>query len=49
MNNAGLVIYRSSLLLLEDEPRLAQQTKTLNVIAHELTRMWYGNLVTVAW
>jgi alanyl aminopeptidase len=49
MENAGLVTYRSSLLLLEDEPRLADQSSTLNVIAHELAHMWYGNLVTMAW
>ncbi|MGS2721826.1 M1 family metallopeptidase [Paraglaciecola aestuariivivens] len=49
MENVGLVTYRSSLLLLEDEPRLAEQSATLNVIAHELAHMWYGNLVTMAW
>lgn len=49
MENAGLVTYRSSLLLLEDQPRLAEQSDTLNVIAHELAHMWYGNLVTMAW
>jgi alanyl aminopeptidase len=49
MENAGLVTFRSSLLLLEDTPRLAEQSSTLNVIAHELAHMWYGNLVTMAW
>jgi alanyl aminopeptidase len=49
MENVGLVTYRSSLLLLQDEPRLAEQSSTLNVIAHELAHMWYGNLVTMAW
>ncbi|KXI28739.1 M1 family metallopeptidase [Paraglaciecola hydrolytica] len=49
MENAGLVTYRSSLLLLDDEPRLNEQSSTLNVIAHELAHMWYGNLVTMAW
>lgn len=49
MENAGLITFRSSLLLLEDEPRLAEQSSTLNVIAHELAHMWYGNLVTMAW
>ncbi|PKH00448.1 M1 family metallopeptidase [Paraglaciecola sp. MB-3u-78] len=49
MENVGLVTFRSSLLLLNDEPRLAEQSSTLNVIAHELAHMWYGNLVTMAW
>ena len=49
MENAGLVTYRSGLLLLEDEPRLAEQARPLSVIAHELAHMWYGNLVTMAW
>ena len=49
MENVGLVTFRSSLLLLEDEPRLAEQSSTLNVITHELAHMWYGNLVTMAW
>jgi len=49
MENAGLVTYRSSLLLLDDEPRLTDQRGPLNVIAHELAHMWYGNLVTMAW
>jgi alanyl aminopeptidase len=49
MENVGLVTYRSSLLLLDDEPRLAEQSTILNVIAHKLAHMWYGNLVTTAW
>jgi alanyl aminopeptidase len=49
MENAGLVTYRSSLLLLDDEPRLTDQRGPLKVIAHELAHMWYGNLVTMAW
>lgn len=49
MENVGLVTYRSSLLLLEDEPSLSEQTRPLGVIAHELAHMWYGNLVTMAW
>ena len=49
MENAGLVTYRSSLLLLDDEPGLTEQSGPLNVVAHELAHMWYGNLVTMAW
>ncbi|NCP66405.1 MAG: M1 family metallopeptidase [Paraglaciecola sp.] len=49
MENAGLVTYRSSYLLLEDEPNLTEQRGPLNVVTHELAHMWYGNLVTMAW
>jgi alanyl aminopeptidase len=49
MENAGLVTYRSSLLLLDDEPRLTEQRGPLTTITHELAHMWYGNLVTMAW
>lgn len=49
MENAGLITYRDSLLLLEDEPGLAERSGPLNVIAHELAHQWYGNLVTMAW
>jgi alanyl aminopeptidase len=49
MENAGLITFRSSLLLLDDEPLLNDQTRPLNVIAHEMAHMWYGDLVTMAW
>lgn len=49
MENAGLVTYRDSLLLLEDNPGLAERSAPLNVVAHELAHHWYGNLVTMAW
>ena len=49
MENAGLVTFRSSLLLLDDEPSLTEQKDPLSVVAHELAHMWYGDLVTMAW
>jgi alanyl aminopeptidase len=49
MENAGLVTYRSELLLLDDEPGLTEQRGPLNVVTHELAHQWYGNLVTMAW
>ena len=49
MENVGLITYRDSLLLLEDNPGLTERTGPLNVIAHELAHQWFGNLVTMAW
>jgi len=49
MENVGLITYRDSLLLLEDEPGLNERKGPLNVIAHELAHQWFGNLVTMAW
>lgn len=49
MENVGLVTYRSELLLRGDNASAGEATSTLNVIAHELAHMWYGNLVTMEW
>ncbi|NDV90585.1 M1 family peptidase [Alteromonas sp. 345S023] len=49
MENVGLITYRDSLLLLEDNPPLTERSGPLNVIAHELAHQWFGNLVTMQW
>ena len=49
MENAGLITYRHSLLLLPEEPDLNARARPLQVVAHELAHQWYGNLVTMAW
>jgi alanyl aminopeptidase len=49
MENAGLIIYRESLLLLDDNPPLAQKRAYASVHAHELAHQWFGNLVTMPW
>jgi alanyl aminopeptidase len=49
MENAGLVTYRTELLLVGDTATANQAEDTLNVIAHELAHMWYGDLVTMKW
>ncbi|XP_011643165.1 putative aminopeptidase-2 [Pogonomyrmex barbatus] len=50
MENWGLVTYRESRMLYDEEESsaLAQQS-VASVIAHELTHMWFGNLVTPEW
>jgi len=50
MENAGAVTFREEILLYDPKtgtPR--QQARMASVIAHELSHMWFGDLVTLAW
>ena len=48
MENAGLVTFRDSLLLLDPQSAgEAQRRISLFVIAHELAHQWFGDLVTM--
>ncbi|MFK7989948.1 MAG: M1 family metallopeptidase [Sandaracinaceae bacterium] len=49
MENAGLVTFRDSLLLLGEDPPVGQQRGFAYVMAHELAHQWFGNLVTMQW
>ena len=49
MENAGLIIYREQLLLLDENAPLSQKRSYMNVHAHELAHQWFGNLVTPEW
>ncbi|WP_019026881.1 M1 family metallopeptidase [Colwellia piezophila] len=49
MENPGLVTYRTELLLRGDTASARDAESSLNVIAHELAHMWYGDLVTMKW
>lgn len=50
MENAGAVFFRDSILLLDAaQASLADRKRTGEVIAHELSHMWFGDLVTMAW
>lgn len=49
MENAGLITYDDTLLLLGADAPLAQQQTFGNVLAHELAHQWFGNLVTPRW
>ena len=50
MENAGAVFFRDSILLLDPaEATTPDRKRTSEVIAHELSHMWFGNLVTMAW
>ncbi len=50
MENLGCVIYRETLLLLDpDSATQAEKMAVVDVIAHELAHMWFGDLVTMRW
>ncbi len=50
MENAGLVLFRPSLLLLDpDTASWDDKRHVALVVAHEFAHMWFGNLVTMAW
>lgn len=50
MENAGAVFFRDSILLLDEARASAEDRKRAGeTIAHELSHMWFGNLVTMAW
>jgi len=50
MENWGLITFREQALLV-DEKNISTSMKqyVANVIAHELTHQWFGNLVTMEW
>ena len=50
MENLGCIIYRETALLTDPETATtAELTRILDVIAHELAHMWFGDLVTMRW
>ena len=50
MENWGLITYReSSILYSEEISSQSDRDRVIEVIAHELAHMWFGNLVTMEW
>ena len=50
MENLGCVTFRETLLLSDpDRTTQAELTRIVDVIAHEIAHMWFGNLVTMDW
>ncbi len=50
MENWGLITYReTSLLWDEGVSSLVDRDRVIEVVAHELAHMWFGNLVTMEW
>jgi len=48
MENPGLIMFRTDLLMLGDHASGRTAATALMVIAHEVSHIWYGDLVTMA-
>ena len=49
MENAGLIIFADSLILLDRDAPLRQLRAFAEVSAHEMAHQWFGDLVTPTW
>jgi puromycin-sensitive aminopeptidase len=50
MENVGLITYRDAYLVIDKaKASQAELQNSLDVIGHEVTHQWFGNLVTMAW
>ncbi len=50
MENWGLITFREQALVVDnDNTSLTMKQYVANVVAHELTHQWFGNLVTMRW
>lgn len=49
MENAGLILFQDTLILLGDAPPPSQLRAFATVSAHELAHQWFGDLVTPVW
>jgi aminopeptidase N len=49
MENAGLMIFDDTLMLLENDAPFRQLRAFAEVTAHEIAHQWFGDLVTPAW
>ncbi|MEA3140413.1 MAG: hypothetical protein QOK23_2582 [Gammaproteobacteria bacterium] len=49
MENAGLIIFGDSLILLNSDAPLRQLREFAEVSAHEMAHQWFGDLVTPTW
>jgi len=49
MEHPGSIFYKSSSLMLDESATLNQELGRARLIAHEVSHMWFGNLVTMSW
>ena len=49
MEHPGAIYYRDSQLFLDEKPSVNQKLRAANLIAHEVSHQWFGDLVTMRW
>ena len=49
MENWGLMTFRERALLVDEKSSLDQKLYVATVVAHEISHMWFGDLVTMNW
>jgi len=49
MENAGLIVYRDSLMFPDETSSVRERQRFWGVSAHELAHQWFGDLVTMPW
>lgn len=49
MENAGAILYRDDLLVMDHKAPIPQQREFGMTVAHEIAHHWFGDLVTPAW
>ena len=49
MENAGLIVYRDSLMFPDETSSVRERQSFWGVSAHELAHQWFGDLVTMQW
>lgn len=49
MEHPGAIFYKASSIFLDESSTLNQQLGRARLIAHEVSHMWFGNLVTMQW
>jgi len=49
MENWGLITYRESCILIDENSAASSKELVASVIGHELSHQWFGNLVTMKW
>ncbi len=49
MENAGAIVYREQLMLMDESSPIAVKRRYAVVHSHEMAHQWFGDLVTPAW